>query len=144
MNAEIDVTKIPGYNPEWSIHHAKQKEIARVNEIPAELAKYYDEDNTFTQTESPAIIRKYCCPVCWGDLEEIYIQNEARVVIACPLHGNVCTIGRIMKSSAELSMERAHFQYAVVIRNLPDLWGQFREQPKKSASVEANLRELGF
>lgn len=116
--------------------------LAIVDELPRELAKYYDEDNTFSQNEAPQVMKKYCCPICWGDLSEIYIQGESRVIVACPLHGNVCEIGRIMKSSANLMMEKAHFQYAVVIRNLPDLWEQFREQPKMSR--EANLRELGF
>jgi hypothetical protein len=113
-----------------------------MDELPNTLAKFYDEDNAFTQDEAPRVIKNYCCPVCWGELSEIYIQGEARVVIACTLHGNVCDIGRIMKSSAALQMERAHFQYHVVIRNLPDLWGEFREHLPKSR--EANLRELGF
>jgi len=116
--------------------------LALTNELPRELAKYYNDDNTFTQAEAPRVIKHYCCPVCWGELSEIYIQGEARVVIACPVHGNVCDIGRIMKSSAALMMEKAHFQYAVVIRNLPDLWGQFRDQPKKSRA--ASLAEMGF
>ena len=115
---------------------------ALLQEIPNELAKFYDEDNTFSQDEAQRVIRKYCCPVCWGELSEIYIQGEARVVIACTDHGNVCKIGRIMKSSVSLSMERAHFQYAVVIRNLPDLWGKFRDQPKKSG--EEMLAQMGF
>lgn len=144
MDAEIDVTKIPGYNPEWSISNRKPtpKTNELTVELPRELAHLYDDDNTFTQDEAPRVMKKYCCPVCWGELAEIYIQGEARVVVACPVHGNVCEIGRIMKSSVDLMLQHAHFQYGVVIRNLPDLWGNLREhQPK---TERQNLRELGF
>lgn len=104
-------------------------------------ALVYDEDNTFDPYEAPAVIRDYVCAVCHGQLIQIYIPGDRRVVVACPEHGNVAQSGRIMNSSVGIELERAYRQYAHVIRNLPDLWGCLIP-PKRS--MEEVCAELGF
>lgn len=100
-----------------------------------------DEDDTFDQWEAPLVIRDYVCPACWGQLTEFFIPLSRRVIVACIEHGNVCTIGRVMRSSVSIEMERAARKYPEAIRNLPDLWGELIPPPR---TREQNLRELGF
>lgn len=100
-----------------------------------------DEDDTFDQWEAPAIVRDYVCPVCHGQLAEYFIPNSRRVLVGCAEHGNVCLIGRVMRSSVSIEMERAARRYPEAIRNLPDLWGELIPQPMTREKI---LAQLGF
>ena len=98
-----------------------------------------DEDDTFDQWEAPSVVRDYVCPVCHGQLSEYFIPLDRRVVVACTEHGNVTHIGRVMRSSVSIEMERAARRYPAAIRALPDLWGELIPPKKTAAEI---IREL--
>lgn len=94
-----------------------------MTDTPFDLAPYFDDDNTFSQSEVDTVISDYVCPVCTGDLQYFYIPNNPRVVVVCPIHGNVCDIGRVTRNTVSIESEKSFRSYQEVIRNLSDLWG---------------------
>jgi len=83
---------------------------------------YIDPDITFTQTEAPIIVKEYVCAVCLSDLGVQEIPNEARVFVMCPMHGNVCASGRVMRSTASMQVERSGRDYFPTVAAMPDLF----------------------
>lgn len=92
-------------------------------DIPAELAVAYDDDHTFTQDEAEHVCNEFVCPVCHGDLSVLYIASSPRVVVICPDHGSVCSIGRVTRNTVSIELEKSFAVYQSVIHNLSDLWG---------------------
>lgn len=99
------------------------------------------DDDTFDQAEALFVCRDFVCAVCHQDLEIFYIKGHFRVMVGCIEHGNVTSCGRVTRNTVNIEDERAHRLFAVVVLNLPDLWGQFA--PKKQ-TVAQNLKDLGF
>jgi hypothetical protein len=132
MDSQIDATKMPGYHPEWAYGYTPEETVT---------ALVLDEDDTFSQVDAPAVLLDYVCPICHGQLSEYFVPMDRRVIVACTEHGNVCTIGRIMRSSVSIEMERAARRYPDAIRNLPDLWGELIPPPQTREKI---LSDLGF
>lgn len=100
-----------------------------------------DIDDTFGLDEAPAVIREYVCAVCHEQLTQLWQPNERRVLIVCPEHGSVTRVGRVMKSTVMIQMEKEHHGFRPAIRNLSDLWGELI--PAKQ-SAEKIIKDLGF
>lgn len=132
MNSQIDATKLPGYRPEWEYGYTPEETVT---------ALVLDDDDTFDQWEAPAVVRDYVCPVCHGQLAEFFVPLHSRVIVACAEHGNVTHIGRIMRSTVSIEMERAARRYPAAIRALPDLWGELIPPPQTREKI---VRDLGF
>lgn len=81
------------------------------------------DDETFTQNDAEKVVEKFVCAVCWSDLQVVYIPNEARALVVCIEHGNVCYCGRVTHATVSIEMENAYKNYYKAIHNLPDLWG---------------------
>lgn len=107
--------------------------------VQFDLSLYFNEDNTFSQSEMDDVVNDYVCPVCQSDLSIGYIPNYHRVVIACPIHGNVCDVGRITRNTVNIENEYGHKAYQTVIRNLPDLWGELIEEGMERRKAESML-----
>lgn len=99
-----------------------------VPDLQSQLAAYFDDDNTFSQSEMDQVVNDFVCAVCHADLQIVYLPNLPRVMIACPEHGNICDVGRVTRNTVSIEMERGHIVYQDVIRNLPDLWGSLIEK----------------
>lgn len=96
----------------------------------------------FEPSEVHDVITNYVCAHCHAQLVAFNIPNDRIYMIVCSeCANNVEHIGRVMRSTVSIEMERAHRQYSEVINNLPDLWGHLIP-PKRS--TEQNLKELGF
>lgn len=81
----------------------------------------------FEPIEVEGVIANYVCAVCHSSLLFFHVPNERVVIIACPEHGNVEKVGRVMKSTVSIEAERGLLQFKEVVRNLPDLWGDLIE-----------------
>lgn len=86
------------------------------------------EDDSFSQTETAAIIEEFVCGVCHGELHDVYIPNEARVLIVCFEHGNICDCGRVTRNTVSIELERSYKTYYAAIHALQDLWPELLEQ----------------
>jgi len=95
----------------------------------------------FEPCEVNEVITDYVCPVCHGQLTAFNIPYERVIIIVCPEHGNVESIGRIRRESVSIDMERAFRQFDTAINNLPEYWGELKRNPQ---SAEQNLQDLGF
>jgi len=91
--------------------------------IDMEFALAVDYDMSFSQTDAPEVIKNFVCGVCHGELTEVFIPNEGRVLVVCLEHGNVCNCGRVTRATVGIQLEQGYRAYHEVIRNLPDLWG---------------------
>jgi hypothetical protein len=100
-----------------------------------------DRDDFFEPDEAPAVIREYVCAVCHEQLAQQYQPSERLVLIVCPEHGSVTRVGRVMKSSVSMEMEKSLKKFRPVINNLSDLWGELIPAKKSAAQL---LHELGF
>lgn len=98
-------------------------------------------DESFDQTEAPAVVRDYVCAVCNGELSIIFAKAHWRVLVICQEHGNVTKCGRVTRNTVSIETERSLSKFNTVIRTLPDLWGELI--PRRQ-SVEQNIKELGF
>lgn len=92
------------------------------------LAHYYNDDNTFEVQEATDVVEKFVCGICYGPLAVGWVPNMDRVLVACPVHGNVCRIGRVTHATVSIQTEASFRNYHRVIRNLPDLWGDLINQ----------------
>jgi len=107
--------------------------------ITAELS----EEDTFSQYDAPNVILKYVCGVCWGELQIVYIPNEARVMIVCPEHGSVCHAGRVTRNTVSINYEVAANRFHQVIRNV-DEWKCLLPPERERKSIKSMLGDLGF
>lgn len=78
---------------------------------------------TFSPSEVSIILKEYVCAVCHADLGAQPIPNEERIFIVCPEHGNVCHVGRVMRSTVSIKAETSHRDTYPVIASFPDLFG---------------------
>lgn len=95
----------------------------------------------FEPIEVEGVIANYVCAVCHSALLHIPLPNQRLEIIICPEHGNVEKVGRVMKSTVSIEMERGDHQYWEVIRNLPDIWGHLIES-HPNPNVEKLFREI--
>jgi hypothetical protein len=112
-------------------------EIEVIDEIDYPVA----DDETFDQNEAPRVIREYVCAVCAGELVTVFAKSHWRVLVVCPEHGSVTKCGRVTRTTINIEMERSYSKFNIVIRNLPELWGELI--PKRQ-SIKQNLSDLGF
>lgn len=89
-----------------------------------EYALALDYDNSFSQSDAPEVIKNFVCGVCHGPLTEVYSPSEARVLVVCLEHGNVCFCGRVTVATVSIELERSYKKYYSAIRALPELWGE--------------------
>jgi len=126
-------------SPEW---------FASVPEIAYGEVEILSNDESFDQTEAEQIRREFVCGVCHGDLTTLLGKSHWRVLVVCPEHGNVTRCGRVTRTTVNIEMERSLAKFHVVIRNLPDLWGELLEKrlpPREGESrKQQDIRELGF
>lgn len=81
----------------------------------------------FSPTEADEIRAEFVCAICHADLIEVRLEGQYERMLICPEHGNVEDCGRVTRNTVSIEMERAKIQYAVVIRNLPEFWGELIE-----------------
>ena len=89
-----------------------------------EFALAVSQDETFAQSETDFITKNFVCAICHADLQVVFMPNEARVLIVCIEHGNVCYTGRVTHATVSIEMERSFRRFHEVIRNLPEFWGE--------------------
>jgi len=83
---------------------------------------------TFPQSDTRIILEDYVCAVCHAELAIQEIENDERVFIICPEHGNVCICGRVMRSSASMQHELSFREYYSIVAAMPDLYGEIWKQ----------------
>lgn len=98
--------------------------IATVNDF----AIVVSEDDSFAQDETSPIVKEFVCGVCYGEIHEVFIPNEARVLLVCFEHGNICNCGRVTKNTVSIEMERSYKTYYAAINALPDIWPDLIER----------------
>jgi hypothetical protein len=106
-----------------------------------EIAVDVTEDESFSQTDAPQVVRDFVCGVCNGELTTVFAKAHWRVLVVCQEHGNITKCGRVTRTTVNIEMERSLSKFNSVIRTLSDLWGELIP-PKRSR--EQNLKDLGF
>lgn len=82
----------------------------------------------FEPYEVDVILKEYVCSVCHSDLKAFQIPGDRISVIVCIEHGNVEKVGRVMRSTVSIELERGLLTYKQIVRNLSDLWGDLIEE----------------
>lgn len=82
----------------------------------------------FSPAEAEQVVKEYVCAVCHADLVSIQIENSANSIVVCTEHGNAELVGRVMKSTVSIEMERGYLHYRAAVRNLADLWPELVEE----------------
>ena len=106
------------------------------NEFPLALS----QDETFAQSETDFITKNFVCAICHADLQVVFMPNEARVLIVCIEHGNVCITGRVTHATVSIEMERSYRAFHKVVRNLSDLWGDLVEKTIPPLQVQSIIK----
>jgi hypothetical protein len=95
----------------------------------------------FSFAEAEVVKRDYVCAVCHGELAMFPVEGEPLVLLVCPKHGNVESVGRVTRNGVSIELEQERQRYGEVVSNLPDLFPGL--QPERQ-TVEQNLKELGY
>lgn len=106
-----------------------------------ELGFLEDGVQGFEPIEVEGVIATYVCAACHSSLLYFDIPNDRIKIIVCPEHGNVEKVGRVMKSTVSIELERGTHQYWEVVRNLPDIWGHLIQE-HANPNVERLFREI--
>ncbi len=81
----------------------------------------------FEPYEADVVLKEYVCSVCHADLKAFQVPGDRNFVIVCVEHGNIEKIGRVMRSTVSIEIERGLLTYKEVVRNLSDLWPELVE-----------------
>lgn len=145
MDSKIDVTKLPGYRPEWEYR----------NKPPT---PQYEGRNTVPKVISPYLARKisaaYVCAACWEPLEIFWhIEGEfkGQYTIECEFcGGNVPGfVTRTYVHYRIIENNNEYDQAKIALAAVVPFWFTQDEAkidpiPATPKNRETNLKELGF
>jgi hypothetical protein len=93
----------------------------------------------FYDGEIEIIIRRFVCAQCYLDLKKRFAPDRKWIAF-CPVHGDIETVGRITRSSAERLGQKLVARRKEIIAKFPEEY----PSPHKGKSTEQLIEEMGF